>query len=1134
MRKEYRKSILFWLLLLMLVSFTRPFYYYLTAKEPDNVLLFLLVISPVIIIYIVYGFRNILVGLIENKESEEKIAADKLKRSEAMLHMAQRIANVGYWEEFLLTDEINLSEELLDILEVKNSANPIDKKRLINLVYHKESSVNNLKKEELYRYGQIEQDFKITTGKGNVKYLFERITLIKENNAPYKIIGVVQDITERKLGEQKIIQSQEYYKSLFEGAKDAIILFYPDNEIVIDVNRRACEMYGFTKDEFIGMSIIKISKHPDRERKRVGNTLETRQYYHFKSTQFHKDGSELYLDITASVINYHGEEVILSINRDITESQMTEEKVRLLSMGIEQHPSPIVITNVEAEIEYVNRAFEQVTGYSFDEVKGKNPRILQSGETKKEVYEELWSTIGAGKEWRGEFKNRKKDGSLYWEMAVIYPIIDTRNQIKQYFANKIDITERKELEYQLKLYRERLEFLVEERTKRLRESEETFRALSESSMDVIMRFNENIEHIYANPAAEKAFGIPAGEIVGRKYSELNLEKNIINKWEEAVKKVFSTKTENMLEMYFPDGKCFDCRLYPEYDNKGKVVSVITSSRDISFMKQVEKDLIKKAILFEGVAEASNKLLSLDSFYVRINKALEIIGKAAEVDRVYIFEHSRDIKTKDYLMSQIYEWAAPGIEPQIDNPLFKKVNYKKLHLEEKHKKLFNGESVHFLVKEIPKPGRNAFSERGVKSVLCMPVEIGGVFWGFVGYDENKYERVWDENEIAILKIYASDIGGAFTRKLIEDALMNTEERFKALFDYAPIAYFIVDPEGYFIDVNNSLEKTIGYSKKEISEKKKIQKFIHLKEDKITLEKVLADSESGIPSESVEMSIFKKDGRKISIELSTFPIALAERKMVLCALHDISLRKETENEVRTALTHSQELNEIKTRFVSMVSHEFRTPLSTILSSVEILKLFTDRLKEEEKAGHYKKIAKSIDYLTNLLDDVITINRADSGRLNVKFKLVDIMPLLEQWIMDIKASYVETAQIIFEKTEKELKVEVDENLFRQIVSNLLNNAIKYTPANKKIIISVLSENEKFILKIADEGIGIPADSQTEVFNPFYRAVNTGNVPGSGLGLAVAKRSIESLHGEITLTSKENKGSTFIVTIPLKKGGK
>lgn len=1114
------------------LTIVHPFYYFLAGYEIDPVMLFLLIISPIVLGFILFGFRSLIEELIEIRKREELISADKLSRSEEMLRAAQKIASIGYWEEFIINGEVNFSEEFYDILELDPEERESDKKEILSRLHSSEGCSFNRRKDELFNYGNFECEYRYVTYKGNVKFIFERYSLLKVKGINSKIIGVVQDVTERILAEQRTIQSEQYYKRLFDGARDAVILFYPENEIIIDVNKRACEIYGFTREEFIGKSLVEISKYPDIGAERVLETLKRKQFWQFQTTQFAKDRRELHFEITASVMEFYGEEVILSINRDITATKETEDKIRLLSMGIEQHPSPIVITDVEGNIEYVNHAFEAITGYAFGEVIGKNPRIIQSGETPKELYTEMWDTIKSGREWRGEFRNKKKDGTFYWEYAVIYPVRDSGNNIKQFFASKLDITERKELEFQLKLYRERLEFLVDQRTKRLKESEETFRALTENSNDVIMRFNDKIEHIYVNPAAEKLLGIQDVKLIGKSYSQLGFTESVFIRWEEAIRKVFLNGRENSVELLMTDGRWFDCRLYPEYDNEGNIVSVITSSRDITELKRTERDLYRKEKLLRGVAEASNKLLALDSFYNRINSALEIIGKAADVDRVYIFENRRNPETKELYASQIYEWAAQSVSPQIDNPALQELKIDESGLHEAFKKLSAGQHWMKLTNEMPVLARQIMEEQGIKSLLAMPVEIGGTFWGFVGFDECKYERVWDDGELAILKILASDVGGAFTRKLIEDALMNTEERFKALFDYAPISYFIVDPEGYFIDANNSLEKTFGYSKREIAELQNIFNFKMSKEDKKALEKVLSDGAMGVAAEPVEMDLYHKEGKKIVIELNTFPITLADKRMVLCALHDVSLRKENEMEIRKALMHSQELNEIKSRFVSMVSHEFRTPLSTILSSVEILKLFEARLREEEKEGHFRKITKSIDYLTNLLDDVITINRADSGRLVVKFHSFDVIPLLEQWVLDIRASFVESPEIEFVKHRGELRVELDENLFRQIVSNLLNNAIKYTPATGRIILSAEKDGEWFTLKIADSGIGIPSESRQDIFNPFYRAVNTGTVPGSGLGLAVAKRSVEGLGGEISFESREGEGTTFIVKIPIRRG--
>ena len=1132
MKKEFRKFNLLLQFIWILPAIVVLLYCLIAGIKIDLVLILAIIIMQIVLLFFAISIKNDFKNQIAAKNNETKISETKLSRSEEKLLLAQKIARLGYWEEDLISGEFHFSEELLNILGIKEKESVSGLNCTTDILHSDNMNAFKAKKEEVIKTGQSEWDYKIVTDKGKEKFLYEKLVLVNENDKPVKLAGIVQDISERKRSEQKILQSQHYYRSLFEGAKDAIILFYPENEIIIDVNQKACEMYGFTRDEFIGMSIVPISKYPEKGKSRIVNTLKEKQNYHFISTQFKKDGSEIHLDITASVIDYFGEEVILSINRDISEQRLVDEKVRLLSLGIEQHPFPIVITNSGGDIEYVNHSFEQMTGYSFDEVRGKNPRILQSGETPKEVFDDLWKTLLEGKEWRGEFRNRKKDGTLYWEYAVIFPIVDSNNKTKQYLASKIDITGRKELEEQLSNYRNNLELLVNERTKKLRESEETFRALSENSNDIILRFNSNLEYLYANPAIEKLTNISSAEYLGKKYGQMNLGYDVIKSWEDGIRKVFLTKQENRIELNVPGDRWFDCRISPEFNHDGEVVSVITSSREITGLIRNHQDMLKKERLLRGVVEASSRLLSLDSFTLRIVNALELIGKAAEVDRVYIFENSRDSKTNALLMSQKYEWASPTVTPQIDNQLLQKLSYQKAGYEPEFDALSNGMPFSRLVKEFPLEKRKIYEDQDIQSLLAVPIEVGGLFWGFVGFDECKYERIWDESEISILKILASDIGGAFTRKYIEDALINTEERFKALFDYAPIAYFIVDLRGSFIDVNKSVEKNFGYTKQEIAKKKKIQNLVCSKEDKEIFEQILIKSYEGIVSEAVEIKMTDKEGKNKFVELNTFPITLAEKKMVLCAVHDISLRKDNEAEIRTALTHSQELNEIKTRFVSMVSHEFRTPLSTILSSTEILKMFELRLNEEEKANHFRKITKSIDYLTNLLDDVITINRADSGRVIVKFRQVDVIPLLEQWISDIRSSFIETPEIIFKKESDELKAETDENLFRQIVSNLLNNAIKYTPANKAINISISEKDQKLILQIADEGIGIPAESQKDIFNPFYRAINTGNVPGSGLGLAVTKRSVEILKGEISCISNINTGTTFIVTIPIKRG--
>ena len=232
------------------------------------------------------------------------------------------------------------------------------------------------------------------------------------------------------------------------------------------------------------------------------------------------------------------------------------------------------------------------------------------------------------------------------------------------------------------------------------------------------------------------------------------------------------------------------------------------------------------------------------------------------------------------------------------------------------------------------------------------------------------------------------------------------------------------------------------------------------------------------------------------------------------------------------NQNEINELTLAFVSMVSHEFRSPLTTIQSSTEILESFSDRLSREEKEKHFQTIYESISNLAGLLDDVIMFYRTDTKTIKPKFEKFDIISFLKKIIEEIKNSFSESPQINFYPKIEELNVTSDKKLFSQIISNLISNAIKYTPLYHNVDVSIARLNGNVILEVRDYGIGIPENERRKIFSPFFRALNTKGITGSGLGLAIVQKSVNALGGNISFLSDEKRGTMFTVTIPVNGG--
>jgi signal transduction histidine kinase len=261
-----------------------------------------------------------------------------------------------------------------------------------------------------------------------------------------------------------------------------------------------------------------------------------------------------------------------------------------------------------------------------------------------------------------------------------------------------------------------------------------------------------------------------------------------------------------------------------------------------------------------------------------------------------------------------------------------------------------------------------------------------------------------------------------------------------------------------------------------------------------------------------------------------------------------RSEAEKKMRQALQKEKELNELKSRFISMVSHEFRTPLATILFSIGILEKYSIDWTEEKKLNHIHKIQTAVNQMTNLLEDILTIGKSEAGKIELNPVLLDLKKFCYDLVEDIKSLDQEQHQINFKYVGEKHGI-IDDKLLQKILGNLLNNAVKYSPDHTAVEFSVilgkepvelteyLSEEqiEKLthypvaVFQIKDQGLGIPEEDQKYLFEMFHRAKNVGSITGSGLGLAIVKNSVQSHSGEIYFQSTVGKGTDFTVIIPI-----
>jgi signal transduction histidine kinase len=254
------------------------------------------------------------------------------------------------------------------------------------------------------------------------------------------------------------------------------------------------------------------------------------------------------------------------------------------------------------------------------------------------------------------------------------------------------------------------------------------------------------------------------------------------------------------------------------------------------------------------------------------------------------------------------------------------------------------------------------------------------------------------------------------------------------------------------------------------------------------------------------------------------SLTERKRVLEAL------REAEEEVRRALLKEQELSELKSRFLSTTSHEFRTPLTTVLSSSEMLERYWHKWSEETQFTHLHRIQNAVKQMTQMLHDVLTLSQAEAGKLEFNPEPLDLEQFCSELVEDLQLSDGERHTIAFESECQDVLAILDAKLLRHILTNLLTNALKYSPNGTTVRFSVIYQEREAIFQIQDQGIGIPKEDTKCLFDSFYRATNVGTIQGTGLGLAIVKQCVDIYKGKIAVDSVVGKGTTFTVTLPLR----
>lgn len=400
-------------------------------------------------------------------------------------------------------------------------------------------------------------------------------------------------------------------------------------------------------------------------------------------------------------------------------------------------------------------------------------------------------------------------------------------------------------------------------------------------------------------------------------------------------------------------------------------------------------------------------------------------------------------------------------------------------------------------------------------------------------------------------------------------MDSKEGLEALFEFATEGILVANDKGDIIKTNPATERMFGYAKGELLGKK-VEVLVPTRHNHAHAghrDKYNGNPHARAMGAAMDLYARRKDGSEFPVEISLSPFTASDGKFVIAFIIDITIRKKAEEAVKQqkkelellnidlekrvkertmileeaitelnrtkedlndALKKEKELNDLKSRFVSMASHEFRTPLATILSSLSLATKYSEKGDKENQAKHVGRIKSSISNLTDILNDFLSISKFEEGKVSASFEGLNIQEFITEILKEVQSITKEGQKINYTHNGNS-EVVSDKKFLRHVLLNLLSNAIKFSPEGKPIELKTDVNRTRFNLSIKDSGMGISEEDQKHLFERFFRAQNATNIQGTGLGLNIVSKYIEMLDGTINVKSALEKGTTFIINLPL-----
>ncbi len=863
----------------------------------------------------------------------------------------------------------------------------------------------------------------------------------------------------------------------------AVVEHYPDPVVRLDrdmrytfVNSANFQVTGFTADQILGHTLPEIGASPGLAEKLQSALQRVFATGEIETVHFDFRGpTERKYFVARAVPEYNDEGVVdsvLVISHDITAQTHLERQLRESETwyrGIVESQIDLVSRfTPDLTLVFANDAYIRYFANAGENLVGRNILDLEDPRSHDAIRAQRDLLLLDPTPKVSEVYGYWPDGRERWVQWVTVGVRGEDGSIQVFQSVGRDITAERQLE------------------RKLRESETWYRGIVESQVDLVSRYTRDLKLVFVNDAYCRYFGGPRDAYIGRsilEFEDPKVHSTILAHIEEMIND--PTPKVNEILSYWPDGRerwiqWVTCAVTLE-DGSAHLFQAV--GRDITAQRQLEKQLRDNESWYRGIVESQIDLVSRnlpDTTLVFVNDAY---------CRYFGF-------TREQLIGQSFLITEP---PQVHESLRKKLA---VSMKQPGPQIVENLSYH-------PDGR----ERWVQWMS----------YGFTGED----------GQVNMIQSVGRDVT---EQKIAERIRHENEERFRVMLEAASEGIALIDAQGKIVQVNRYIEERFGFTRSQLVGRQCETLFVDVSraEVRAAIHQTRETGENAHVLLSSPPLAVPSSGAPFPVDLTFVPLTVSGQPMTMCLLVDITERHLLEEQqlinraLEVELEKERELIDLKQRFTTMVTHEFRTPLAIIQSTIDIVQNYLDRLPQEKLAERLDIVTKQAKRMGELLSDVLTYSRGEQGLTPSTLEIIDLGQFCLAIIEDLQTADSGAHPISLNAGSYPLMIQTDRRLLEHICLNLIGNAIKYSPAGSQVVVNATREGSELVLAVTDFGIGIPESDLQRVFNPFHRGANVGSRSGSGLGLPIVKQCVEALGGTIQTDSRVNQGTTFTVRLP------